>query len=187
MSLTLYDVAHYVSWNGYTEDTKRYVETCKEAWNNDEFWFPNMLKLKYGPLQKTRLQIICENAHSFYYDSSSLYNKYYGRSHFNPIINPIKRVKELLARGPKPIIHDVKDLKGDSPLTVSCKGGGEHRIEIIEALLAAGANVNQETSCGMTPLYLAAYNGHTKITVCHFIKTSPTILIVINQEFGRVV
>ena len=35
--------------------------------------------------------------------------------------------------------------------------------EVVQALIAAGANVNQQDNNGRTPLHWAAYNGHQAI------------------------
>lgn len=173
MSLTLYDVAHYVSWNGYTEDMKRYVEVDKQAWNNDEFWFPYMINLTYGKHKKTRIQIICEHARAFYYDET--FAKECGW--LFPALH-LMRIKELLARKAKP---DVKDAEGFTPLSICCRAGGAQRIPIIEALLDAGADVNQQTDCITTPIHFAAYNGYTDI-VNLLIKRGANIVIA--DRFG---
>jgi ankyrin repeat protein len=148
---TLYDVAHIVAWNGYTEDMLPYLGVDKAAWTNDEFWFPHVVNFRHGPKKKTRIQRICENSYA-----------------------PFRRVKQLLAYGADP---DIKDEDGNSPLINCCNSGSldiksngkyvydslaRNCIETIEILINAGADVNQ-CKTGFTPMHFAAKGGQLDI------------------------
>jgi len=137
---TLYDVAHFCSWNGYPQDMKGYLGIDKASWTNQEFWFPYGVNVLYGPRGKTRLLSICENI-----------CRYKTREiHEAPRI--IARVKKLLAYGAKP---DIKDLNGMSPLLICARNGLGVTMKL---LLDAGADINQTNKWGHSPIYLAAYN-----------------------------
>jgi hypothetical protein len=48
-------------WNGYAADCAPAMATCKETWTDDRVWYPFGIDLRYGPQQKTRLQIISDH------------------------------------------------------------------------------------------------------------------------------
>lgn len=137
---TLYDVAHFCSWNGYAEDMRPYLGVDKAAWTNEECWFPFGANVLYGELRKSRLQILCERS--------------YGKK-------LVTRVKELLAVRAKP---DISDLNGNTALITCCRfpygQRYSQRNEIAKLLLAAGANPNKATSDGWTPLHYSVSNGN---------------------------
>lgn len=152
---TLYDVAHFCSWNGYTEDMQSYLGVDTASWKNREFWSPHGANLLYGPDKKSRIQIICENG--LYYDfkdidsNESLTNKY----------DAVSRIRELIADGAKP---DIKDANGWSGLLRCACNGWSNHLDIMKILLDAGADINQASDrYGFTPLTLSAANGHTEI------------------------
>lgn len=147
---TLYDVAHFVAWNGYAKDMLPYLGVDKAAWTNDEFWFPYAVNHLYKD-KKTRIHRIC--------DIMSVYNYTY---------NPAERIKQLLAYGANP---DMKDESGFTPLHICSRNGWEadkkkswkgHK-DIAEILINAGADINSISIDGFTPLYLAARNGNLDI------------------------
>lgn len=140
---TLYDVAHFASWTGFTQDMKGYLGTNKASWTNKEFWFPFGTNILYGSKKKTRLQCICEN----------MYNRH-----------GISRIKELLDNGAKP---DIKDLDGMSPISVCARDGLQVHLEIMKLLINAGADVNQRDNYGKSLIYQATYN--TKIDIMKFL------------------
>jgi ankyrin repeat protein len=123
---TLYDVAHFCSWNGYAEDMRSYLGVDKAAWTNEEFWFPYGVNVLYGSLRKSRLQILCQ--------------KSYGEK-------LMTRVKKLLEVSAKP---DISDAEGKTALMVCCHFGNDKMTKI---LLAAGADPNKACSDGWTPLH----------------------------------
>jgi hypothetical protein len=152
---TLYDVAHFCSWNGYTEDMRSYLGVDTAAWTNREFWSPHGANLLYGPDKKSRIQIICENGQ--YYDfkgvewHQQLPNKY----------NAVARIRELIADGAKP---DVKDVNGWSGLLVCARNGWTQHLDIMKILMDAGADINQKSNIyGFMPLTLSSANGHIEI------------------------
>jgi len=152
---TLYDVAHFCSWNGYTEDMRSYLGVDTAAWTNREFWSPHGANLLYGPDKKSRIQIICENGQ--YYDfkgvewHKQLLNKY----------NAVARIRELIADGANP---DVKDAAGWSGLLVCARNGWTQHLDVMKVLMDAGADINQKSNIyGFTPLTLSAGNGHIEI------------------------
>jgi ankyrin repeat protein len=51
-------------------------------------------------------------------------------------------------------------VNGYTPLYAAARNG---HLEIVQALLKAGASVNKANHLGETPLYIAAENGHVKI------------------------
>ena len=55
------DVLHLVMWNGYAADCATALATCKETWTDDRVWYPVGINIRYGPQQKTRLQIISDH------------------------------------------------------------------------------------------------------------------------------
>ena len=139
---TLYDVAHFCSWNGYPQDMKGYLGIDKASWANQEFWFPYGVNALYGKRQKTRLQALCENIWRYKY----------------PNCPPIReRIQELLANGAKP---DIKDLTGMSPLLVSARGG---YLDTVKILLNAGSDINQINNDGFSALCLSTR--HNKIDI----------------------
>jgi ankyrin repeat protein len=152
---SLYDVAHFCSWNGYSEDTRNYLGIDKAAWTNKEFWFPFGANLGYGPKKKTRIQRICEEMGDGY-DGKNYYRHCMMRSY-----DPVARVQQLLADGAKP---DIKDTEGWSGLLVCSRNGWPDHHKIVKLLLDAGADLNQKTEeHALTPLILAANNGHLLI------------------------
>jgi len=131
-----------------------YLETGKEAWTNDEFWFPYVVNMRHGKEKKTRLQIICEEMfHAGYPENLYL-------SHLLSSYDAIKRVKELLALGADP---NLGDIGGFTPLIVCASNGWEGHIPMINVLLDAGVDINYKDSWGQSALFLAAYNGHHAI------------------------
>jgi len=48
-------------WNGYAADCATALATCKETWTDDRVWSPFGIDVRYGPQQKTRLQIISDH------------------------------------------------------------------------------------------------------------------------------
>ena len=147
---TLYDVAHFVAWNGYAKEMLPYLGVDKAAWNNDEFWFPYAVNHLYK-YKKTRIHMIC--------DKMTVYKATY---------NPAERIEQLIAYGAN---VDIKDESGFTPLHICCRNGWEgdknnswksHKM-IAEILINAGADINAISINGFTPLYLAARNGHLDI------------------------
>lgn len=55
------DILHLVIWNGYAADCAPAMATCKETWTDDRVWYPFGIDVRYGPQQKTRLQIISDH------------------------------------------------------------------------------------------------------------------------------
>ena len=51
-------------------------------------------------------------------------------------------------------------MRGDTPLIDAARNGREADVE---ALLEAGADVNEPDEDGYTPLYFVCYTGHTEI------------------------
>lgn len=138
---TLYDVAHFCSWNGYTEDMRSYLGVDTASWTNREFWSPHGANILYGPNKKSRIQIICE--HGSYCDFQ------------------IQRIRQLIADGAKP---DIKDANGCTALLVCARNGGPNNLNIIKVLLDAGADVNQaNVTYNYTPLIYSANKGHIEI------------------------
>jgi ankyrin repeat protein len=153
---TLYDVAHFCSWNGYTEDMRSYLGVDRDSWTNKEFWSPHGANLLYGSLKKSRIQCIAE--HGQVYHSRDLKDCY------RPLSNDydgVQRIRELIADGAKP---DIKDANGLTALLVCSRNGWAQHLDMIKVLLDAGANVNQMgTEHHFTPLMLSAYNGNIAI------------------------
>jgi hypothetical protein len=48
-------------WNGFAADCGAAIATCKETWTDDRVWYPFGINIRYGPNQKTRLQIISDH------------------------------------------------------------------------------------------------------------------------------
>lgn len=146
---TIYDVAHFCSWNGYAEDMKGYLGIDRASMTNQEFHFPFGANVTYGKDKKTRIQRICEmmfarflNLHQ--YELAKDYD-------------PVTRVKQLLSLGAKP---DIKDTDGWSALLQCCRNGWSGHNEIAEILIKAGADVNQIWNKSFGPLFLAARNNN---------------------------
>lgn len=135
---TLYDIAHYVAWNGYAEDMVPYLGVDKAALENQEFNFPYIVNFRHGEHKKTRIQRICEKMTN------------------NPRYP--KRIKKLLELGAKPL----PDANGWSALLECSRNPWKQYREIAEILIDAGADINQ-LSDGWTPLYLASYNNNIPI------------------------
>jgi uncharacterized protein len=68
------------------------------------------------------------------------------------------RVKALLAKDPK--LVNAANPKGSTPLHFASKGG---YTDIVNVLIAAGANVNARNKGALTPLHVAAMVGNLKI------------------------
>ncbi len=58
------------------------------------------------------------------------------------------------------MIDGILEKNGESPLFTACAGG---HVEIVERLLAHGANVDQARADGTTPFRAAKDNGHEKV------------------------
>lgn len=69
-----------------------------------------------------------------------------------------KKVKTIITANTVDINQPTR--RGDTPLYIAAQMG---YIEIVNALITAGANVDQADNCGETPLYIAAQNGHNDI------------------------
>jgi ankyrin repeat protein len=152
--LTLYDVAHFCSWNGYAEDMRGYLASEKKAWTNSEFWFPYGLNLRYGTNKKTRMQIICEEMwHSM--NPNNIYRSYALSSY-----DAVDRVTKLLALGGNP---NLADTAGYTPLLICARNGWLGHLSMIKALLKGGADINQREGYGYSALFLAALNGNNDI------------------------
>ncbi len=150
---SLYDVAHFCSWNGYTEDMRSYLGVDRASWTNKEFWSPFGVNLLYGPSKKSRIQCIAE--HGQVYDRKLCYQP------FSNCYDGVQRIRELIADGAKP---DIQDINGWTALLVCSRNGWTEHLGMIKVLLDAGADVNQiHTEHHFTPLIVSAYNGHTEI------------------------
>lgn len=146
---TIYDVAHFCSWNGYAEDMKGYLGIDRASMTNQEFHFPFGANVTYGNDKKTRIQRICEEMTPTY-DPNNYYAYEMAKGY-----NAVERVKQLIEYGAKP---DIKDAKGWSALMeCSCNGWSGHK-DIAEILIKAGADVNQLYQGLYSPLYIAARN-----------------------------
>lgn len=55
---------------------------------------------------------------------------------------------------------DARNTDGETSLMHACEEG---KVQIVEALIEAGANVNAKDNKGLTPLMLATWDGHTKV------------------------
>ena len=73
--------------------------------------------------------------------------------------NHLGAVSRLLSL-PEVQINKVSDLRGWSALYIAARLG---HAECVELLIAAGADVNQPTDEGETPLLIATAHGHTKV------------------------
>ena len=153
---TLYDVAHFVAWNGYAKDMIPYLGVDKAAWNNDEFWFPYAVNQLYKD-NKTRIHMICHKMGSYKSDDSRI--DWYNQINIDTY-NPAERIKQLLAYGANP---DIKDSQGFTPLHICCRNGWKGHKEIAEILIKAGADINARNKYGSTPLYLASRNNNIDI------------------------
>jgi ankyrin repeat protein len=152
---TLYDIAHFCSWNGYTEDMRSYLGVDRASWTNREFWSPHGANLLYGPSKKSRIQCIAEHGQVYHSRDILCYqplrNNYDGA----------QRIRELIADGAKP---DIKDVNGWTALLVCSRNGWTQHLDMIKVLLDAGADVNQRNiTYDFTPLMLSSYNGHIAI------------------------
>jgi len=146
---TLFDVAHFCSWNGYAEDMRGYIGIDKASMTNEEFHFPFGANVTYGEKKKTRIQRICDMMFAGYVNL----RQYELAKDYDPVM----RVKQLLSLGAKP---DIKDTDGWSALLQCCRNGWPGHKEIAEILIKAGADVNQIWNNSFGPLFLAARNNN---------------------------
>jgi ankyrin repeat protein len=70
----------------------------------------------------------------------------------------VGRVQELIRQDPH--VVNKQDKHGQTPLQFAAFNG---HVEVVNALIAAGANVNQKEACDWTPLHAAAAHGHSDI------------------------
>ena len=69
----------------------------------------------------------------------------------------IEVLKEFLLKEPE-IVNEVDQFG----FTALHEAVGEHSPEVVQILIAAGANVNAQNDVGIAPLHLAAYDYHAK-------------------------
>ncbi len=84
----------------------------------------------------------------------------------------VSKVKSLLARGANPnhpIYYPLRNERGANPnhpgyytLYIACRNG---HLEIVKALVEAGADTGRWDGWGMSPVHFAAKWGHKKVLV----------------------
>lgn len=75
----------------------------------------------------------------------------------------VLRILEIIRSGAVTDRLNERDKKRGFPLTLAAQNGD---LEVVEALLANGANANPPIKSGPTPLHAAAENGHRAIVRC---------------------
>lgn len=65
----------------------------------------------------------------------------------------IKSLNEFIATEPN-LVHEVDKFE----FTALHEAVGEHTLEVVQILIAAGANVNAQNDSGIAPLHLVAYD-----------------------------
>lgn len=74
------------------------------------------------------------------------------------VTNDAATLKQCLARGYS--VNSSQAITGDTPLHLAAMTShGENKNEVVEVLIAYGANINACNKAGMTPLHYAAYTG----------------------------
>lgn len=69
------------------------------------------------------------------------------------IFADVKKLKEFISIEPE-LVHEVDQFG----FTALHEAVGEHTLEVVQILIAAGGNVNAQNNVGIAPLHLAAYD-----------------------------
>ena len=145
---TLLDVAWIVAKNGYAADVWRCCGTCREMWRwiapgmwaedaarvrRDHPFWQAIIDLPHGPNGRTRLMLAARHG-------------------------KLAHVEELIAW------HADMNLTGlRYGATALINASDKGHVEVVRALLAAGAGVDVANNDGRTALMLASANGHVKV------------------------
>jgi len=156
----LEDILYLVAYNGFAKDIGPAVASCKTAWTDERIWYPFLIQQTYGPMQKTRLQILAEHTTLLLGgDKQHIVLKKDGIMVYRPEERWLARLNELelMAKNagyPELIetILSIPDTTGRGLISIACKNNCP---KIVRELIKRGACYNQKDSSGATPCYYA--------------------------------
>lgn len=148
------DVLHLVMWNGFAADCAPAMATCRDTWTDDRVWYPFGINIRYGPQQKTRLQIISD--HCIPLDNGKKPNDVVYKTHEYFL----KRVEEFRAHA-EATHHqkafqkalDAGDVEGK---TLLIHAAIKNNIPLTEFLIENGVDVNLLTNRGGSAHHFAS-------------------------------
>lgn len=158
----LEEVLYLLAYNGFAKDIGPAVASCKDTWTNERIWFPFLIQQTYGPMQKTRLQILAEHTtHLVDGVKQHIVLKKSGLMLYKPEERWLARIKELEGMAKKAghtelikTMLGIPDAGGTRIISVACENNCP---KIVVELLKRGIWYNNEDDSGATPCYYA-YN-----------------------------
>jgi len=151
-------------WNGYTEDTWQAAAACKETWEDERIWFPKLVDVRYGPMKKTRAQIIAEHCIEINRGVRRVIaKKVDGKLKVTVYRSDafwIRRMEELSGHAYKTWhekrfnkMLNVRDIEGKTAFIAAC---ANNTLSIVNYLIKKGVSIWQKTNEGKNGAEMAS-------------------------------